>query len=93
VVIPKATKALFPDAPKIVKPAPQGHSVLAAGVMQASIEAINAHNAHIDNNLKLLQDEQEEALERQNTANYEAWKDCQEPPPEPEKRKKRFGIF
>ena len=92
-VIPKATKALFPNAPSIEEPAGEINSVVAASLIRAGNIATKGHNTQTDKNLKLLRDDQDAALKRQNTANYEAWKDCQEPPPEPEKRKKRFGIF
>lgn len=94
--IPLATKALFPDAPTIANPTGDVNSVVAAGVIRASIENTAAHNEQIDANLAVLQDEQSAALERQNNANAKAWSDCQdedlgeEPKPE---RKKRFGLF
>lgn len=93
-VIPRATKAAFPDAPVIVDPGGEVNNVVAAGVIQASIQNTKAHNEHIDNNLAELQDVQAEELERQNADIQEAWRECNGAiEPEPEKPKRRFGLF
>ena len=92
VIIPLASKALFPDAPVIVNPTGQVNSVVAGAVIRASIENTKAHNKRINDNLELLREEQGEAIERQNADNIDAWKSCQTQE-EQANPKKRFGLF
>lgn len=94
VVIPQANKALFPDAPMIANPAGEVNSVVAAGVIRAAIENTKAHNTQIDKNLGVLQDEQNTALERQNTANLTAWQNCNGAPEiQPQKKGSKWNPF
>jgi len=94
VVIPKASKALFPDAPKITDPSGTVHSVIVGSLVRANNKNIDAHNEQIDSNLDLLSKEQSEAADRQNSANLTRWENCHaDTLVTQEKPKKLLGIF
>lgn len=84
VTIPKATKALFPDAPEPITLPEGSDSVVAAGTLRAARAATKAHNGQIDANLDTLQSEQADAIQRYNRDLSQWWDDCTEAPTQEE---------